>query len=155
MDIKNGIELKRVNTSSKDFIDLVAILDQELAIRDGAEHDFYDQFNSLEDIKYAVVAYVEDQAVGCGAIKAYTDTSMEVKRMFTKKESRGKGIAGLILIELEGWAKSLGYDRCILETGLKQPEAIGLYSKSGYKIIENYGQYKGIENSVCFMKMLS
>ena len=74
--------------------------------------------------------------------------------MFVPLEERGKRIAGEILREQEIWAKELGNDKCILETGIKQPEAISLYKKSGYRFIDNYGQYAGVENSVCFAKLL-
>jgi GNAT superfamily N-acetyltransferase len=79
---------------------------------------------------------------------------MEVKRMFVPPASRRKGIAALILAELERWAKDLSATSCILETGKKQPEAIRLYTKCGYHPIPNYGQYAGMENSVCFEKLL-
>ena len=72
--------------------------------------------------------------------------------MYTAPESRGKGIASQVLRELENWASELSYKKCILETGKKQPEAIGLYKKNGYKIIPNYGQYAGVDNSLCFEK---
>jgi len=72
--------------------------------------------------------------------------------MFTSSDYRGKGIAGLILIELENWAKEMGFENCILETGKRQIEAIRLYKKSGYEVITNYGQYAGMEDSICFMK---
>ena len=135
--------------------ELVKQLDADLAIRDGDDHAFYDQFNKLDAIKHTVVAYNEaNRAVGCGAIKQFETGTMEVKRMFVPLEERGKGIAGEILRELEIWAKELGNDKCILETGIKQPEAISLYKKSGYRFIDNYGQYAGVENSVCFAKLL-
>ncbi|SIT88092.1 GNAT family N-acetyltransferase [Pontibacter indicus] len=79
---------------------------------------------------------------------------MEVKRMYVLPEGRNQGIASKVLAELEAWAQELAYARCILETGLKQPEAIGLYQKSGYQQIPNYAQYAGVENSVCFEKVL-
>jgi GNAT superfamily N-acetyltransferase len=72
--------------------------------------------------------------------------------MFVRPEYRGKGIAGSILKELETWAGELGFEKVILETGKAQPEAIGLYTKSGYAIIPNYGQYEQVENSVCMTK---
>jgi GNAT superfamily N-acetyltransferase len=75
--------------------------------------------------------------------------------MFVKEDRRGKGIAPTILNELEKWATELGYAACILETGKKQPEAIALYKKGGYQIIPNYGQYHGVDNSVCMRKQLS
>jgi GNAT superfamily N-acetyltransferase len=74
--------------------------------------------------------------------------------MYVLPEQRGKGIAHQILNELEKWAKELGYADCILETGKKQIEAIGLYQKAGYLIIRNYGQYQGVEYSVCMQKSI-
>lgn len=146
--------LKRTNSDDPDFIALVRHLDAELAVRDGAEHAFYDQFNKIVNIKHAVVAYQDGRAVGCGAIKPLEDQVMEVKRMFVSPEQRGTGIASKILSELEHWAAALGAQYCCLETGLKQPEAIALYTKNGYERIPNYGQYAGVDNSVCFRKRL-
>jgi GNAT superfamily N-acetyltransferase len=80
---------------------------------------------------------------------------MEVKRMFVVLNHRGKGFAQRILTELEQWAIQLSYKKCVLETGKKQPEAIALYQKCGYTQIENYGQYAGIENSLCFEKTIN
>ncbi|MBN8788447.1 MAG: GNAT family N-acetyltransferase, partial [Terrimonas sp.] len=59
-----------------------------------------------------------------------------------------------IVNELEQWAKELHYTACVLETGKRQPEAIRLYQKAGYTLIENFGQYKNVENSVCMKKIL-
>ncbi|TCI84787.1 GNAT family N-acetyltransferase [Tenacibaculum sp. M341] len=148
------IELVRTNSQNNDFIALVKKLDSFLAITDGDDHDFYNQFNGLEAIKYVVVAYNNNEAVGCGAIKKFNDTTMEVKRMFTDEKARGKGVASKILLELEKWTSELDFKKCILETGIRQVEAIGLYKKNNYKIIENYGQYAGIEESVCFGKKI-
>jgi GNAT superfamily N-acetyltransferase len=144
----------RTNSENKDFIELVKLLDANLAIRDGKDHSFYAQYNKIDKIKYVVVAYENNKPIACGAIKDFAPQVMEVKRMYTLPENRGKGIAQKLLTELETWAKELSYAKCILETGKKQPEAIQLYKKSGYKIIPNYGQYIGIENSVCFEKEL-
>lgn len=152
--VMNLISLKRTTSDDPDFISLVRHLDAELAIRDGEEHAFYHQFNKLVNIKHVVVAYHNGRAVGCGAIKPLEEKVMEVKRMFVFSEERGKGIAPRILSELERWASELGATSCCLETGMKQPEAIALYQKSGYERIPNYGQYAGVENSLCFKKRL-
>lgn len=148
------IKLIRTDSSNKDFIELVCLLDKELQIRDGAEHTFYAQYNKIDKIKNVVVAYEDDVTVGCGAIKEYEPGTMEVKRMFVKDEYRSKGIATFVLLELEKWTLELGYTKCILETGIKQPEAIRLYTKNNYSVIPNYGQYAGIDNSVCMEKVL-
>jgi putative acetyltransferase len=147
-------EIIRTNSDNPDFINLVKQLDADLAERDGSEHYFYAQFNKIDKIRHAVVAYDRGVPVSCGAIKQYDDAAMEVKRMYTLPESRGKGLASLVLNALEEWAKELSYTKCVLETGKKQPEAIALYTKNGYVVIPNYGQYEGIENSVCFEKKL-
>lgn len=144
----------RTNSENKDFQDLVKELDDCLRIRDGDDHPFYAQFNITDSIKFVIVAYDNETPVGCGAIKEYSKTIAEVKRMFVPENKRGQGIASLILKELENWSKELKYVKCILETGKKQPEAIRLYLKNEYKVIPNYGQYENATNSVCFEKDL-
>ncbi len=144
----------RTNSDNADFIELVKHLDADLAQRDGDDHPFYAQYNKIAKIKYVVVAYEDNNPVSCGAVKEYVPNIMEVKRMYTTPESRGRGIASQVLTELETWAAELSFEKCILETGKKQPEAIRLYEKNGYKLIPNYGQYAEIENSVCFEKII-
>lgn len=148
------ITLVRTTSDNNDFIGLVKLLDAELSIRDGEDHTFYAQFNKIDTIRHTVVAYDDEQPVGCGAIKAFSSEAMEVKRMYVRPEERKKGIAAAILSELERWAVELSRKKCVLETGRKQPEAIALYSRHGYKQIENYGQYAGVENSICFEKRI-
>lgn len=148
------IQLIKTNSTNEDFIKLVSFLDAELAIKDGKDHAFYHQFNGIVNLNHVVVAYKNEQAIGCGAIKPFNDSAMEVKRMFVPESARGLGIATKVLKELEVWAKDLGYKKCVLETGKKQVEAIALYKKCNYNIIPNYGQYKGVENSICFEKQL-
>ncbi len=148
------ITLRRTDSDDEDFKTLVKFLDADLAMRDGADHGFYSQFNKIDKIRHAIVCYENGQAIGCGAIKAFSDEAMEVKRMYVSPEGRNKGIATRVLTELEDWAREMGYARCVLETGKRQPEAIALYERNGYRRTENYGQYVGIENSVCFEKNL-
>ena len=144
----------RTTSANTDFQKLVTELDADLRIRDGEDHTFYAQFNTIVQIKHVVVAYEDELPVGCGAIKEYLPDAMEVKRMYVPPSHRGTGVASGVLAELEKWAGEMQYKRCVLETGKKQPEAIGLYKKNGYAIIPNYGQYENVENSVCFEKKL-
>ena len=145
---------KRTDSADKDFQELVKALDIDLSIRDGEEHSFYDQFNKIDMIRHAIVAYDGDEPVGCGAVKEYSADTMEVKRMYVPPARRGQGIASIILTELENWCREMNYTRCLLETGKKQPEAIALYTKNNYRVIPNFGQYINVENSVCFEKLL-
>lgn len=149
------INLIRTDSTNPDFRTLVKDLDKDLAIRDGADHAFFAQFNKIDAIKHVVVVYKDGVPAGCGAIKEYEPGTMEVKRMYVPSPVRGQGIASVVLTELETWAKELGYARCILETGEKQPEAIRLYQKNNYQVIPNYGQYADVPTSVCFLKQLA
>ncbi|MBL7931678.1 MAG: GNAT family N-acetyltransferase [Bacteroidia bacterium] len=144
----------RTDSSNPDFQNLVRELDKDLAIRDGEDHAFFAQFNKIAAIKHVVLVYENGEPVACGAIKEYENGVMEVKRMFVPLSKRNKGLASIVLKELETWARELNYKKCILETGEKQPEAIRLYKKNNYTIIPNYGQYAEVESSVCFEKML-
>ena len=149
------LRLIRTTSESPDFQQLVQLLDRDLAQRDGDEHGFYAQYNKIALIKHAVVAYADDEPVGCGAFKEYAPDSVEIKRMFVQPAHRQRGVARAVLAELETWAAELGYASCVLETGKRQPEAIALYQRSGYAFTPNYGQYIGIDNSVCLRKVLA
>ena len=146
--------LKRTNSDDVDFINLVVLLDRDLAIRDGEDHTFYNQFNKTDKIKHVIVFYENEIAAGCGAFREKESDTVEIKRMFVRLDFRKRGIASKVLAELEIWAKEAGYTYTILETGKNQPEAINLYQKLGYTIIPNYPPYEKMDNSVCMKKTL-
>jgi putative acetyltransferase len=148
------ITIKRTTSDDNNFQELVKLLDLELQERDGEEHLFYAALNKTNTLNYVIVAYDQDEPIGCSALRAYSKDTMEVKRMFVPLQKRGKGIASTILTALEIWSKELGIKKCVLETGKNQPEAIALYKKNHYNIIPNFGKYEGVENSVCFEKDL-
>jgi putative acetyltransferase len=148
------ITIKRTNSDDLDFQELVKLLDFELRERDGEEHLFYATLNKTNTLNYVVVAYDQDEPIGCGALRGYSNDTMEVKRMFVPLHKRGQGIASTVLSALEIWCRELDIKKCILETGKNQPEAIALYKKNLYNIIPNFGKYEGVENSVCFEKEL-
>jgi GNAT superfamily N-acetyltransferase len=148
------ISIKRTTSDNEDFGNLVVQLDAYLKVLDGEDHTFYAQYNKTSLLKNAVICYENDKAVGIGAYKEFEPKVAEIKRMCTLPEYRGKGIAKAILTELEAWAKEENYTSSILETGFLQHDAIGLYQKLGYTVIENFGQYKGVANSVCMEKII-
>lgn len=144
----------RTNSTHQDFISLVRQLDIELATIDGDEHSFYVQYNKIDKINHVIIAYENELPIACGAIKQFSENTMEVKRMYILAPYRGKGTASGVLIQLEKWAAEMNYSHCILETGIRQPDAIRLKGKNGYLPIPNYGQYAGVENNLCFEKAL-
>lgn len=149
------ITIQRTDSKNSDFIKLVKQLDAELGKRDGEDHDFYHQFNGINNLNHVIVLYEDKSPVGCGAIKAFDSKTVEIKRMYVLSAKRGKGYATSILKALEFWAQELENSSCILETGKRQPEAIALYEKNGFRRIPNYEPYQGIENSLCFEKNVS
>lgn len=152
--MKGDITIIRTDASHRDFLTLVRALDKFLAITDGDEHEFYDQFNKLDPIDHVILLYADGIPVSCGAFKQFNTRTIEIKRMFTTEAFRGKRFAVMVLKALEEWAAELAFSRCILETGTRQTAAIALYERSGYKYIPCYGQYKGMPNSRCFEKKI-
>jgi len=146
--------LRRTTSDDADFRALVALLDQELAVHNGDQNDFFVQFNQIDKIKHALMALDNGRPVGIGAIREFSEDTTEVKRMYVVPELRCKGIAAEVLKGLEIWAAELGYRYTVLETATYLPAAVKLYERSGYERIPNYGQYVGVETSVCMRKDL-
>jgi putative acetyltransferase len=148
------VTLTRTNNNHPDFKNLVKALDADLLERYGPKQAAYAPHNILDIIETAVLVYDDGIPAGCACFKGFDGNSVEIKRMYVTPKSRGKHIAYLMLTELENWAKELSNAHTVLETGLAQPEAIGLYQKAGYTIIENYGPYINMSDSVCMKKAL-
>ena len=148
------LKINRTNSENPDFRSLIKQLDADLNSRYGIIQEAYDKHNKIERIDTVVIAYYYNKPVGCACFKEFSANTVEVKRMFVNEGLRGKKIGTQLLSELEAWATELNYLSAVLETGKQQPEAIALYRKSGYDIIENYGQYKGMKNSICMSKQL-
>ena len=144
----------RTDNNNLDFQALITELDAYLKITDGEDHEFYNQFNSLKKINHVVVAYQNEQAIGCGAFRKFDANTVEIKRMYVKVTYRGSGVANTVLSFLEEWASEEGFTKCVLETGNRQIDAIKFYKKSGYRSIPNYGQYAQMEDSNCFEKLV-
>lgn len=148
------MKLVRTTSDNLDFQQLVVALDAYLRIVDGDDHAFYAQFNKTDSLSNVLVCYDQEVAIGCGAFKAYDSQTVEIKRMYTLPEYRGRGVAKNIMAALEEWAKEEKYSVSILETGYLQKDAIALYTKIGYEVMENFGQYEGISTSVCMQRTI-
>lgn len=141
---------------NQDFIELCHELDDFLNELVGGEENRaeYVSYNKLDDIHDVVVAYDDDIPVGSASFKKYDDECAEVKRVFVKKEYRGRGISKDLMNALEERARENGFKYFILESGEPLVSAMALYRKIGYKVIPNYGQYIDMEKSVCMKKTL-
>ncbi len=148
------LEFKRTRSSNIDFVKLAIQLDKELSDRYKGESTEYEKYNRIKLVDTAIVVYYNQIPIGCGCFIFYDYKTVEIKRIYITKECRGKGISKFLLAELETWISELGFTKLILRTGIKQPEAIGLYEKSGFIRIENYWQYANIPNSLCYEKVI-
>ena len=147
------IKTASANSSEIKFLTNDLHNDLELIYGKGLIEDFTEE-NSQMVVFY--VAYDDNEnAVACGALKHFDDSTAEIKRMYVRPDYRGRGISKSILSELEDKAIELNYNRLVLETGLKQPEAMNLYTKFGYRPLKCYGRHADDPDSRCFEKMIN
>jgi len=146
--------IKRTNSDNTDFQQLIKQLDNELWNELQEDQATYDQYNKVPGLNTVIVIYKNDLPVAIGCFKKYSDDTVEIKRMFVDKEYRGRGLSKLVLKELEKWAEESGFRFAILETSVHFKTASNLYMNAGYTIIENYDQYKGLDESICMKKIL-
>jgi GNAT superfamily N-acetyltransferase len=102
-----------------------------------------------------VVAELEGEIVGCGALRPHGEGTAEIKRMYVAPSARRRGVARAVLRALEAHAAGFGYRRAILETGTRQQEAMALYESEGWTPIASFGAYRGSPLSRCYEKPLS
>jgi GNAT superfamily N-acetyltransferase len=148
------IKIVKTTSKNKDFIALVAALDQSLwESYPELKVDYWGN-NIMELNSNVVIVYLNEAAVACACFKKYNKNTIEIKRMFVSVEERGKGLAQNMLQELESWANELGFSFSVLETLYKQKAAIAMYQKVGYVVTENYTPYVGRESSICMKKTI-
>lgn len=146
--------------TNEDFVENCQLLDMDLNRRVGrvVKRDKYKQYNQLDEIKEAIVIYVDGKAAGAGGIREYQygdiENATELKRVFVREEFQGKGLGTRLVHELLDWAQELGYKKVILETGELLEESCHVYRKVGFTKIDNYGPYSAMQESLCMMKEL-
>ena len=151
-----AIRLAEVQYDSEDFIRLCGELDSYLNAAIGGEdkREKYKKYNHLDTMDYVVLAYAGEKAVGCAALRRYSDIEVEVKRVFLQDAFRGRNIGGMMLQHLVEKAGRMGFQRMILETGLFLAASVRLYRRFGFERIPNYGAYRNMEESYCMGRQL-
>ncbi|MDR3258150.1 MAG: GNAT family N-acetyltransferase [Fusobacteriaceae bacterium] len=146
---------RRTDFADTDFKILTDELDKYLWFLYPEIQAVYAVKNIVEKDAFVIVCFDNEEVVGCGCFR-HTDEEnvVELKRMYVKDKYRNMGIGENILNELEKWAKEKKNRYIILETGIKNIDALNLYKKYGFRITENYGYYKGKENSICMKKQI-
>ena len=152
-----GLEVRRERIESPLASQLISELDAELTGRypeAGATHFRLDAAEVAPGFGAFFVASIDGEVVGCGAVRRIEDGVAEVKRMYVRTAARDRGIGGAILVALETEARVLGVSRLVLETGVRQPEALALYRRFGFGVIPPFGEYVKSPLSVCMAKDL-
>jgi GNAT superfamily N-acetyltransferase len=156
------VVFRAVGYHDPDAAKLIADVQQEYVVRYGG-HDStpVDAAEFAPPLGLFVVGYVDGKAVVCGGWRAhdateplFADGDAEVKRMYVVPTARRRGLARLMLAELERTARAAGRRRIVLETGSRQPEAIALYESDGYTPVPKFGVYRCHESSRCYGKAL-
>lgn len=146
-----------------DAVRLIGEVQQEYVVRYGGGDETPldpDHFELPEGL--FAVGYLDGEPVACGGWRVregghagLLDGDAELKRMYVVPSARGRGLARRILRYLEDTAAEAGRSRVVLETGLKQPEAIALYESAGYEPIEKFGIYRDSPHNLCLARKLS
>ncbi len=150
------IVFQRSRYNDPAFVSLTTALDADLRARYLTQQEQFTPLNKMDEAVKVMIALNHSIPVACGALRPMKEKNViELKRMFVQPAFRGQGISRRLLEKLEQWAAEEGFTIVRLETGNKQPEAIGLYQTGGYHIIPPYGPYTDIESSVCMEKRLA
>jgi GNAT superfamily N-acetyltransferase len=153
------VHIRRSTLASPDAIRLIEALNTELTgtfPEPGATHFSLSDAQVVPGDGAFVVAYLDDVAVGCGAVRRLDDATAELKRMYVDPSVRGQGIGRALLEALEREARLLGITRIVLETGTRLAPAIKLYEAMGYVRIPLFGEYlSSSKTSLCFGKSLA
>jgi putative acetyltransferase len=153
MDNFSIIKVDPIN--SQNALELIRELDNELLQRyPGERVHTLDLTKVSEGNAIFLVGYLEGRPIACGSICKLDAQTGEIKRVFVRPEARGLGLSKLMLVRLEKEALEMDFKVLRLETGRRQPEALGLYRQSGYYDIPKYGEYVDDPHSVCMEKNL-
>lgn len=151
------MEIRETTYDDPDVTALVDAVQAEYAVRYGGSGDT----SPIEGNEFAVpygrffLGYEDGVPVAMGGLRRHTeDGAVEIKRMYVVPAARGRALSRQMLAALEGAASELGASRIVLETGMRQPEAMRLYETSGYERIPGFGYYKDAPLSVSYGKRL-
>ncbi|MBS7232000.1 GNAT family N-acetyltransferase [Flavobacterium psychroterrae] len=153
--MNSKIKVVKTTSENPDFISLIKIFDTFLWERYPELKKEYWGNNLIEFNPNVILIYLDEKPVASGCFKKHNESTVELKRMFVLPKARGLGLAQLVINELEIEAQNLGFQSMILETLYKQTEAISLYQKVGFEIIDNYEPYVGLINSICMSKTIN
>ncbi len=147
------VQIIETEPTDKEVEPLIEALSTELGQRFGdTGKNSFNEWVKEDSKSVFVKAILNEEAVGCGAIRPISDDIAELKRMYSRYNR--KGIGKTVLDYLENKAKKLGYKEIWLETRKLNQEACAFYTKNNYVQIPNFGKYVGNEKAICFGKFI-
>ena len=153
------VNIRRSTLASPDAARLIAALNEELRAtfpEPGATHFSLTGAQVGAGDGAFVLAYLDEVALGCGAVRRLDEATAELKRMYVDPSARGRGIGRALVEALEREARLLSMTRIVLETGTRLAPAIKLYQAMGYTRIPLFGEYvSSPDTSLCFGKSLA
>jgi GNAT superfamily N-acetyltransferase len=146
----NGlVDIRVVPYDHTDAVGLIAQVQQEYVVRyGGVDRTPVDPAQFAPPSGLFLVGYLNGVPIACGGWRAHRDGTAELKRMYVAPPGRGRGLARAVLGELERTARQAGHRQIILETGLRQPEAVALYHSEGYRAVPGFGVYRDAQDSI-------
>ena len=150
------IRFKWTDGSNEDFQRFYLAIEEFYSSIVGGEKNRkgFISYNISQNIGIVVIAYIGNIAVGCAGLKSYSDTDVEIKRVWVEPNYRRRHIAADMMQIIENKAREQHFTRAILQTRVAMTEAVSLYEKLGYYRIENYPPYDKLDGAVCYAKDL-
>ena len=147
--------LERVRYDSAAAHQLIEELQEEYVLRYGGRDETpVDPDDFAPPLGSFFLVHRDAEVVGCAGMRRRSEEDVEVKRMFVRRPFRGRGYSRDLLALVEKEARTLGFSRVLMETGLAQPEAMHLYETSGYERIPGFGHYRNEPQNRCYAKVL-
>lgn len=152
----DSVEYKWTNGENADFVKFYQITEDFYSSLVGGESNrrSFVPYNASAEIPTVLIAYLQGKAVACAGLKKYSEQAAEIKRVWVQPDARGQHIASRMMDLVEQKAKDEGFAKVILQTRPQMKEAVGMYTKRGYQLIDNYPPYDKLVGAICFSKEL-
>ena len=150
----NNIETILTDEKDERFKNLVVELDKGYFEHIGDDLQKYESYNEFKNPHIVILALDRNDTVACASYRRFNENSVELKRVFVKKEYRKKGIAYCLIKELEKSIINHNFKHSFIVTGKKNFAAINLYKKLNYQTITNFGQFRDDNAVICMKKEL-
>ncbi len=155
MNSEDSILIKPADPRAPAIQKMISDLDDYQATLYSPESNHLEPLDKLvSSIYYFIAVWKDNNVLGIASFKRFSETYVEIKRLYVPHQNRGMGLAIKLMNALEEKAIQEGFPVAQLETGIHQKEALSLYQKLGYEKTEPFGSYQKDPLSVFMRKKL-